>query len=128
MKSKVSRYSKLAKQAQMAAKTAYAPYSKYKVGAALLSASGKVFTGANVENRSFGATICAERVALVQAIHSGERRFSALAVFSSGKMAPKPCGLCLQALSEFEINLKIAVAHRGKVFEYDLKELYPNPF
>lgn len=128
MKSQVSRLSQLIKMAQAAAKTGYAPYSKYKVGAALLGASGEIYTGANIENRSFGATICAERVALVRAVHSGERKFSALVIFSSGKSAPKPCGLCLQALSEFVKKLKVIVVHQSKVDEYDLNELYPNPF
>jgi cytidine deaminase len=88
--------------AREAAKAAYAPYSKFRVGAALLGADGRVFTGCNVENRSFGLTICAERSALVQGVSQGCRSFLALAIATPDSKEPVgPCGACRQVLSEF---------------------------
>ena len=80
---------------------AYAPYSRFCVGAALLTREGRVFRGCNVENASYGLTLCAERTALGGAIAAGHRHFTALAVTSSGQTAPMPCGACLQVLAEF---------------------------
>jgi cytidine deaminase len=92
----------LFKTAQEAAANAYAPYSKFRVGAALLAADGAVFTGCNVENRSFGLTICAERTAATKAISEGRRTFIALAIATPDSATPVgPCGACRQVLSEF---------------------------
>ena len=89
-------------QARKAADFAYAPYSKFRVGAALLAQDGSVFSGCNVENRSFGLTICAERSAVVKAISGGQRAFKALAVSTPDSVVPvAPCGACRQVLSEF---------------------------
>ena len=88
---------------------AYAPYSGFKVGAALLSKTGQVFTGVNVENASFGATICAERTAFLKAISEGFRGFSAIAIASSANAEAIPCGICLQFMYEFEEDLRIIV-------------------
>jgi len=85
-----------------AAKTSYSPYSKFRVGAALVAEDGTVFTGTNVENRSFGLTICAERSALVAGVGAGRRRFTAIAIATPDAGYPvSPCGACRQVLSEF---------------------------
>jgi len=90
----------LIEKAREVRENAYAPYSKFKVGAALLAKSGKIYTGANFENASFGAGTCAERVALGAALAAGEREFSLLVV-AGGSATITPCGICRQALSEF---------------------------
>lgn len=96
------KYLGLAKKALEMRKNAYVPYSHYRVGAAILTESGKVYTGCNIENASFGATICAERTAAVKAVSEGETRFSAIAIAGgkNGEFA-YPCGICRQFLSEF---------------------------
>lgn len=92
----------LFKMAQEAAEASYSPYSHFRVGAALLCEDGTVFTGTNVENRSFGLTICAERSAVVSAVSSGKRKFAALAISTPDSPAPVgPCGACRQVISEF---------------------------
>lgn len=113
---------------------AYAPYSKYKVGAALLTAEGKVFTGCNVENASYGATVCAERTAIFNAVSNGERNFKMLAVAGGkdGKIsgAFPPCGVCRQVLCEFcgEDFTVLAVTGVDSYKRYTLKELLPFAF
>ncbi|GHV68506.1 cytidine deaminase [Spirochaetia bacterium] len=92
----------LFRQALAAADRAYAPYSHFRVGAALLGDDGEVYTGCNVENRSFGLAICAERTAVVKAVSLGQRSFRALAIATPDSQAPVgPCGACRQVLSEF---------------------------
>ncbi|MDR2393073.1 MAG: cytidine deaminase [Treponema sp.] len=92
----------LFQEAQKAACFAYAPYSRFRVGAALLAEDGSVYTGCNVENRSFGLSLCAERSALVQGVSKGKRSFIALAIASLDSVNPVgPCGACRQVLSEF---------------------------
>jgi cytidine deaminase len=115
--------------ARDARQRAYAPYSRFTVGAALLAASGRTYTGCNVENASYGLTLCAERVALGAAVAAGERRFTALAVVSAG--GATPCGACRQALAEFAPDLRILVAPRAggkKPRAFALKDLLPQAF
>lgn len=97
---------KLFEMATEIRKNAYAPFSKFHVGAALLAADGKIYTGVNVENSSYGATICAERTAFVKAISEGERDFVALAI-SAGETEALPCGICRQFIYEFAPEIAI---------------------
>ena len=108
---------------------AYAPYSKFKVGAALLTNSGKIYTGCNVENASYGGTICAERVAMVKAISEGEREFSKIAVVADTKSPVRPCGICLQFLSEFNVDMDVIMGTMNKELEKKrIRELLPFNF
>ncbi len=108
---------------------AYAPYSKFKVGAALLGKSGKIYTGCNVENASYGATICAERNAAAKAVSEGERLFTALAVVTDCDPPGAPCGICRQFLSEFGLDLRIILANfKGEIIESNLREYLPVAF
>jgi cytidine deaminase len=107
---------------------AYAPYSNFKVGAALLTTTGEVYTGANVENISFGLTMCAERVALGAAVARGETSFQALAVASDSFEPVVPCGACRQVLAEFNPDLRIISSTlRGAVETVALTALFPSP-
>ncbi|MDD3863756.1 MAG: cytidine deaminase [Eubacteriales bacterium] len=109
--------------AKEALQNAYAPYSKFLVGAALLTESEEVFTGVNVENSSFGATICAERTAFVKAISEGRRDFKAIAIASSGGKA-WPCGICRQFMYEFGDDLTVITGpDEDHLEKYDIKEL-----
>lgn len=117
----------LIKSAQAALKNAYAPYSGYRVGAAVL-AQGKIYTGANIENASYGLTICAERSAVAGAASSGERRVEGVAV-AVEKGVPSPCGACRQVLREFGTDFPVyLVAGDGSVRETTLKKLLPDSF
>jgi cytidine deaminase len=119
----------LIKAAKTVSKFAYAPYSKFKVGAALLSKSGNIFTGCNVENASYGLTVCAERVAVFKAITEGEINFAAIAIYTNTKDFTLPCGACLQVLKEFAKDLTIITVNRyGKSRTYQLAQLLPHPF
>jgi cytidine deaminase len=112
-----------------ARKYSYAPYSKLKVGTALLSKSGNIYTGANIESASFSLTICAERVAYVKAITSGEKSISAIAISSSKIDYPFPCGACRQFMSEFGENTDVILVKSTKQFKiFKLKDLIPDVF
>ncbi len=117
----------LIEKARAAMQFAYVPYSHYKVGAALLCKDGKVYTGCNIENGSYGATNCAERTALFKAVSEGERAFTAIAI-TAEKSAPWPCGICRQALNEFAPNIRVIVAWGESVQESTLPELLPHGF
>lgn len=97
---------------------AYAPYSHYKVGAALLAANGQIYTGCNVENASYPATICAERTALVKAVSEGVRQFDSIAVIT--RNGGFPCGICRQMLFEFAPELRVVVADMAGTIYHDL--------
>ena len=120
---------KLIELAKNVRANAYAPYSHFKVGAALLTKSGKVFTGCNIENSSFGASMCAERVAVFKAVSEGEREFETIALVTDTEEPAMPCGICRQVLSEFAPNIKIYAANlTGTVKETSLKKLLPYAF
>lgn len=100
----------LLEEAKKARERAYAPYSRFQVGAALRAASGKVYRGCNVENASFGLTVCAERVALQTAVAEGERVFVAVAIDAGTPAPTPPCGACRQVLAEFGVDLRVVLA------------------
>ena len=116
--------------AEKACENAYAPYSKFKVGEALLTSDGQVFTGCNVENSSYGAGICAERTAAVKAVSEGSVRFSAIAIANAGGGLTFPCGICRQFLSEFaEERFRIILRNdKGSLEIFTLEELMPHSF
>jgi cytidine deaminase len=119
----------LIKKAKTARLKAYAPYSKFKVGAALLTKSGKVYTGANVENSTYGLTVCAERVAVFKAINDGNKDFVKIVVAADKNPPITPCGACRQVLSEFAHDLEVVCVNlKGKIDRYSLKELLPEAF
>lgn len=113
--------------ARAARARAYAPYSRFGVGAALRTADGEILTGCNIENASSGLTVCAERVAVWRAVERGQRVFTALAVVTEGGVMP--CGACRQVLAEFSADLPVAAADLdGRVRLTTLRELLPWPF
>ncbi len=119
--------------AQAAAENAYAPYSDFPVGAALLTGSGAILSGVNVENASFGLTLCAERTALVKAISEGHREFQAMAVWASRRAhgSVTPCGACRQVMAEFlspETPVVMTDESNGKLRILTMKDLLPEAF
>ena len=119
-------FSLLIAEARRAREQAYAPYSHFAVGAALRTKGGRVFTGCNVENLSYGLTICAERAAVCAAVAAGEREFEALAVVADSKDPVTPCGACRQVLAEFSTTLPVCSANlEGTVYESSIAELLP---
>ena len=121
----------LVRAAAKARQRAVAPYSKFKVGAALLTRSGQITTGANVESASYGLTCCAERVALFNALTSGKRDFMAVAVVARAPGGPMPCGACRQLLAEYAPNALVWVADSRAlrvVREFQVRELLPAAF
>ncbi len=106
---------------------AYAPYSNYKVGAALLDKKGNIYSGCNIENIAYTPTICAERTAIFKAISDGEQEFEAIAVVTED--GATPCGVCRQVMCEFGLELTIIIGNtKGVIKTYNLKELLPNSF
>lgn len=127
---KVSK-ARLVAAAIKARKMACAPYSRFKVGAAILTEKGKIISGANVESASFGLTCCAERIALFSALTSGEKEFTAIAVVARIDGGGMPCGACRQLLAEYAPNALVWVADSAKpqhVKEFTTKDLLPGAF
>ena len=124
-------YKQLMLQAAAARQNAYAPYSGYKVGAALITKSGKVYLGCNVENASFGETVCAERVAVLKAVSEGERELKAIAI-TGGRdslVFCSPCGSCRQVLNEFcDGDFKVILGTPDELSVFTLGELLPHSF
>jgi cytidine deaminase len=122
----------LLKEAAETAEHAYCPYSRFRVGAALLTADGQVFRGANVENASYGLTVCAERAAVMAAVAGGRREFAALAIVADGDRPAYPCGACRQVIAEFcgpEFPVYTAAGSDLDAFEtLRLGELLPKAF
>ncbi len=127
MKGPIS-FKKLVRGAEQVKKRAYAPYSKYKVGAALLAGSGKIYSGCNIENASYPASLCAERVAISKAVSEGEKSFQALALVSNRASKPMPCGLCRQVLWELAGDIEIIIRHGASTENIRLSKLFPKPF
>lgn len=117
----------LIKTASSVRENAYAPYSGFKVGAALLCSSGEIFTGCNVENASFGATLCAERNAIAAAVAAEYTQFEAIAIAAEDENIV-PCGICLQVLSEFSQDITIICCGKENVRQFKLNELFPHSF
>ena len=119
---------KLVEQAQDSRRWAYAPYSGYTVGAALLTASGRIYDGVNVENAAYPTSMCAERVAVFKAVSEGEREFLAIAVATSN--GGSPCGACRQVLSEFGLDMKVILVNGEGVIKQEgtVADLLPGAF
>lgn len=119
----------LIEAAKQARENAHAPYSNFRVGAALRSTSGRIFGGCNVENATYGLTMCAERVAIFKAVSEGERGFSAIAVVADTEVLTPPCGACRQLIWEFCRDIPVSMANlAGKVEVVQMRELFPKPF
>ncbi len=110
------------------ASRAYAPYSRYPVGAAVLAADGTVFTGANVENASYGLSVCAERVAIFTAAAAGRRRLRAVAVVTGSSQPAAPCGACRQVMAEFGVQTVYLAGPRGPYRERRFADMLPQAF
>jgi cytidine deaminase len=121
--------SKLLEAALVARENAHAPFSKFKVGAAIEDQTGLIFTGCNVENATYGLTICAERVAVFKAISEGARKFTRIAVAADTDVLTPPCGACRQILWEFCGNVELILVNlQGKTESFRMKDLFPRPF
>jgi cytidine deaminase len=115
--------------ARSARENAHAPYSNFRVGAALRAKSGQIYTGCNVENATYGLTVCAERVAIFKAISEGERGFDAIAVVTDTEQLTPPCGACRQIIWEFCGDVDIILGNlKGKSETHRTAELFPKPF
>ena len=109
-------------------KNAYAPYSDFRVGAALLCEDGSVFTGVNIENASYGATVCAERCAIFKAVSEGKKGMLKIAITSSSGDFTMPCGMCRQVMSEFMPDGEVIVTNGKEIKNYKVSELIPSSF
>lgn len=123
-------YKGLAQKAEEAKSRARAPYSGFRVGAALLGKSGQIYTGCNLENLSLSLSLCAERIALIKALSEGEKEFEAMAITSDAFEPVTPCGACRQMLLEYAPEVKIIIfgQNQDKVMLTNMQELLPHPF
>ena len=120
---------KLQEAALAARQNAHAPFSGFKVGAALEDETGRIFTGCNVENATYGLTICAERVAVFKAISESARKFTRIAVAADTDVLTPPCGACRQILWEFCGDVELTLVNlQGKTETFRLKDIFPRPF
>jgi cytidine deaminase len=119
---------RLVEAARLARERAYAPYSGFRVGAAVETSSGAIFTGANVENASYGATICAERAAVCGMVAAGEHAIARVAVYAEGSTLSMPCGICRQVLGEFGPTATVVAAGPAGARSLAFAELMPEPF
>jgi cytidine deaminase len=121
--------SKLTEAALAARNNAHAPFSKFRVGAALEDETGRIFTGCNVENATYGLSVCAERVAVLKAVSEGARKFVAVAVAADTDDLTPPCGACRQILWEFCGDVEVTLVNlKGKTETFRMKDLFPRPF
>jgi cytidine deaminase len=119
----------LVREATAARENAFAPYSRFRVGAAVLGESGRIYRGCNVENASYGLTVCAERVAVWKGVSEGERRFRAVCVVADTAELTPPCGACRQILWEFCGDVPVILANlQGDRRQFTMGELLPRPF
>ncbi|MCH7759898.1 cytidine deaminase [candidate division TA06 bacterium] len=123
-------WTELLEAAEAVRERAYCPYSGFQVGSAILTEDGKVFIGCNVENRTFGLTVCAERVAVLSAVAEGHRKLAALVAITDTAPPSPPCGQCLEVMTEFgHPDLPVLLANiQGESKEYRLRDLLPHPF
>ena len=125
----MTEYDPLIATAKQARENAHAKFSNFKVGAGLRSASGRIYGGCNVENATYGLTVCAERVAIFKAISEGERKFDAIAVVTDTDRLTPPCGACRQLIWEFCGDIPVVLANlTGKVEVIRMSQLFPRPF
>ena len=125
----MSDYEALIAAARQTRKNAHAAYSNFRVGAALRATSGRIFGGCNVENATYGLTVCAERVAIFKAISEGERGFDAIAVVTDADSLTPPCGACRQLIWEFCGDVPVILANlKGKSEVIAMRDLFPKPF
>ena len=118
----------LVEKAKEVSLNAYVPYSGFKVGAALRTATGKIYTGCNVENSSYGLTNCAERTAVFKAVSEGETDFIEIAIFVDSGILFSPCGACRQVLKEFNGDMNVTIVSGEKIIETTVDELLPHGF
>ncbi len=125
----MSEHDMLIAAARQARENAHAPFSNFRVGAALRANSGRIYTGCNVENATYGLTVCAERVAIFKAISEGERGFNAVAVVTHTDVLTPPCGACRQIIWEFCGDVEVILANlKGKTEVHRMSALFPRPF
>jgi cytidine deaminase len=125
----MSDYHHLLTIAKQTRENAHAPYSNFRVGAAVRATSGRIFSGCNVENATYGLTVCAERIAIFKALSEGERGFDAISVVTDTDTLTPPCGACRQLIWEFCGDIPVILANlKGKTETIQMRDLFPKPF